>query len=124
MLAMVLTDFTWIAPRFRLTQPISPVCIILALLSSMGGFIFGYDTGQISDIVTMPDFLQRFADTTVNGELKFSNVREGLIVGMLSIGTLVGALIGRYFSDWLGRKMAITVFSGCFIVGCVIQSEC
>lgn len=71
----------------------------------------------------MPDFLQRFADTTVNGELKFSNVREGLIVGMLSIGTLVGALIGRYFSDWLGRKKAITVFSGVFCVGCVIQSE-
>jgi len=50
----------------------------------------GYDTGQISDILLMDNFLQRFAQQQPDGSYKFSNVREGLIVGMLSIGTLIG----------------------------------
>lgn len=66
---------------------------MLAIIASMGGFIFGYDTGQISDILLMDDFLERFADCS-SGTCKFSNVRSGLIVGLLSIGTLAGALIG------------------------------
>lgn len=63
----------------------------------MGGFIFGYDTGQISDILLMDDFLLRFAECATPGDVtscKFSTVRSGLIVSLLSIGTLVGALTG------------------------------
>ena len=40
---------------------VGAVAIMLALVSSMGGFIFGYDTGQISDILVMEDFKLRFA---------------------------------------------------------------
>lgn len=70
---------------------------MLALLASMGGFIFGYDTGQISDILLMKDFLLRFAQCATPGDVltcHFSNVRSGLIVALLSIGTLIGALLG------------------------------
>ena len=45
----------------------------------------------------MDDFLRRFAtcaDKTDASTCSFSTVREGLIVALLSIGTLVGALIG------------------------------
>ena len=58
-----------------------------------------YDTGQISDILLMDDFLQRFAqctDRAVVETCKFSIVREGLIVALLSIGTLIGALLGSW----------------------------
>lgn len=60
-------------------------------------FCIQYDTGQISDILLMPDFLQRFAtctDPSDSSTCAFSTVREGLIVGLLSIGTLIGALVG------------------------------
>lgn len=70
---------------------------MLAIVASMGGFIFGYDTGQISDILLMDDFLTRFGDCSTAGDAStchFSDVRSGLIVGLLSIGTLFGALIG------------------------------
>jgi SP family sugar:H+ symporter-like MFS transporter len=67
----------------------------------MGGFIFGYDTGQISDILLMDDFKLRFANNcgtgsgiTDAGSCVFSDVRSGLIVSLLSIGTLLGALMG------------------------------
>ena len=75
--------------------PIGIFSILLALLASMGGFIFGYDTGQISDILLMDDFISRFAEHKQEaGALAFGNVRSGLIVGLLSIGTLLGALMG------------------------------
>lgn len=70
----------------------------------MGGFIFGFDTGQISDILLMPDFKLRFANNCgtssgvaladASARCEFSNVRSGLIVSLLSIGTLLGALMG------------------------------
>jgi len=100
---------------------IGPTTIALTLLSSMGGLLFGYDTGQIADILLMEDFLDRFAQTNSNGEKAFSVVREGLVVGLLSIGTLFGAIVGRYFSDYLGRRKAIAIFCGMFSVGVLIQ---
>ncbi|KAG7087320.1 hypothetical protein E1B28_013297 [Marasmius oreades] len=97
---------------------------MLALLASMGGFIFGYDTGQISDILLMDDFLLRFAQCSQPDLLstcKFSNVRSGLVVALLSIGTLFGALFGAPTADFLGRRYAMTVECMLFIVGVIIQ---
>ncbi len=77
--------------------PIGKVAIMLALVASIGGFIFGYDTGQISDILLMNDFKLRFAmcsNAADASTCEFSTVRAGLIVSLLSIGTLAGALIG------------------------------
>ncbi|KAF8128975.1 general substrate transporter [Boletus edulis] len=104
--------------------PIGYVAIMLALLASMGGFIFGYDTGQISDILLMDDFLLRFATCSTPGVVStcaFSAVREGLIVALLSIGTLVGALIGAPTADFLGRRYAMSTECIVFTVGVIVQ---
>lgn len=45
----------------------------------------------------MDDFLLRFATCTTPGDVatcEFKRAIEGLIVGLLSIGTLFGALLG------------------------------
>ncbi|KAJ3532615.1 hypothetical protein NM688_g7395 [Phlebia brevispora] len=104
--------------------PIGYTAIMLAVLASMGGFIFGYDTGQISDILLMDDFLERFAqckDHTDVTTCKFSIVREGLIVALLSIGTLIGALGGSWIADFLGRRYAMTSECCMFMIGVIIQ---
>jgi SP family sugar:H+ symporter-like MFS transporter len=81
-------------------MPIGGTAIMLALVASMGGFIFGYDTGQISDILIMENFKLRFATCSNYSDAStcsFTTVRAGLIVALLSIGTLAGALFGAMY---------------------------
>jgi MFS transporter, SP family, sugar:H+ symporter len=51
---------------------------ILGAVASIGGFMFGYESGQISGFLAMSDFIDRFSE---NGE--FTAVRQGTIVGLL-----------------------------------------
>lgn len=84
--------------------------------------VFGYDTGQISGFLEMPNFLQKFSDDqNPDGSPKFSNVRSGLIVALLSIGTLIGALIAAPVSDKFGRKYSIIFWNIIFCVGVIVQ---
>ena len=47
---------------------------------------FGYDTGQISGFLAMPNFLERFGQFNhKTGKFYFSNVRSGLIVALVSL---------------------------------------
>jgi MFS transporter, SP family, sugar:H+ symporter len=49
----------------------------------MGGFIFGYDTGQISGFLEMNFFKQMFGQLQADGSYYFSDVRSGLIVALV-----------------------------------------
>ena len=40
---------------------------IMAIVAAMGGFIFGYDTGQISGFLEMKVFLERFGEPSSDG---------------------------------------------------------
>jgi len=62
---------------------------VMTILVAMGGFIFGYDTGQISGFLEMQVFLEMFGiPTEVSEKHKFgyyfTNVRSGLIVALVS----------------------------------------
>lgn len=69
----------------------------------------------------MVDFLRRFGQRHANGEYYFSNVRSGLIVSLLSIGTLFGALVAAPIADKIGRKKSIIFWCGIFCVGIIVQ---
>ncbi|EME41553.1 hypothetical protein DOTSEDRAFT_64847 [Dothistroma septosporum NZE10] len=103
---------------------ITGASLYMAMLVSMGGFSQSMnlmDTGQISGFLAMPDFLERFGQRYHTGERAgeyyFSNVRSGLIVGLLSIGTLIGALVGGPLADVIGRKYSIAIWCVVFCVG-------
>ncbi|KAF2636009.1 general substrate transporter [Massarina eburnea CBS 473.64] len=104
-------------------QRFRPRIIWMTTLVSMGGFVFGYDIGQISGFLAMPDFLRKFADIKDpdTGALSFSNGRGGTIVALLSIGTLVGSLVAAPIADKFGRKISITFWNIIFCVGVIIQ---
>lgn len=75
--------------------------IFMILVVSIGGMIFGYDTGQISGFLEMKDFLDRFGE---NGS--FTDVRSGTITGLLSIGTLVGVIVAAPIANTFGRRVS------------------
>ncbi|KAF4627864.1 hypothetical protein G7Y89_g10289 [Cudoniella acicularis] len=96
--------------------------VVMAILVAMGG----YDTGQISGFLEMNVFLQRFGElgpvteTSPTGYY-FSNVRSGLIVGLLSIGTLIGCLIAGPLANKFGRRACIPPWCLVFCIGVTIQ---
>ncbi|WFC98745.1 hypothetical protein MYAM1_001477 [Malassezia yamatoensis] len=75
----------------------------------------------------MEDFMMRFAEpkSSVSGPtdfpFKWNTWYQGLIVGLLSIGAIVGSLMGGPLSDRWGRRLGI--FVGCIImeIGLLIQ---
>lgn len=95
--------------------------LVMALFVSMGGLLFGYDTGQISGFQEMSNYLQRYGELKSNGEYAFSDTRSGLIVAMLSIGTVIGALVGAPVADFIGRKWSISVWCVILIIGLIVQ---
>lgn len=69
----------------------------------------------------MPDFLRRFGSLQSDGSYAFSNAVSGTIVGLLSIGTLFGALLSAPVADRFGRRICIVFWCIMFCVGVVIQ---
>ncbi|KAM6485948.1 general substrate transporter [Trichoderma sp. SZMC 28011] len=88
--------------------------ILLAIITSIGGFLFGYDIGQISGTIVFDDFVNRFLS---NG----SPTIKSLLVSFFSIGCLFGALAGAYTSDWFGRRKSIALGVFIFILGDAMQ---
>ncbi|KAH8800081.1 sugar transporter family protein [Hyaloscypha sp. PMI_1271] len=94
----------------------------MGVFVSMGGFIFGYDTGQISGFLSMVGFQSRFGQKDFDGPgYHFSNVRSGLIVALLSVGTLMGALLGGPVADRIGRKWSISGWCMMLHIGLIVQ---
>ena len=106
-------------------EKITVFAVIICLIASLGGFIFGFDTGQISGFLQMRDFRERFGEEIEPGVFGFSYSREGALVGLLSIGTLLGcATVGWIADTKLGRKWTTILACLVFIVGNVIQIAC
>lgn len=75
----------------------------------------------------MEDFRERFHDVgnqpdpNLPNAYGFTNARSGTIVGLLSIGTMIGALISAPIADTFGRRICIVVWNVIFIVGTIVQ---
>ncbi|KAH9891441.1 general substrate transporter [Xylariomycetidae sp. FL2044] len=95
--------------------------ILLGATTSMGGFLFGYDTGQISGMLLFTDFVDRFGQTQADGTKAWVPIIQSLLVSLMSIGTLLGALSGGYTADWWGRRKSLSFGVIVFIIGNIIQ---
>jgi MFS transporter, SP family, major inositol transporter len=79
----------------------------LTIISSLGGLLFGYDTGVISGALLY-----------MRDDLQLTPVTEATVVSVLLFpGAAVGALLGGRIADALGRKRSLIVCAGLFLLG-------
>jgi MFS transporter, SP family, major inositol transporter len=78
----------------------------LTIISTLGGLLFGYDTGVISGALLY-----------LRDDLQLSSLEEGTVVSSLLFGAVLGALLGGKLADALGRRGTILICAMLFLVG-------
>ncbi|KAF8603792.1 MFS monosaccharide transporter [Ceratobasidium sp. AG-I] len=96
--------------------------ILMTAFAAFGGILFGYDTGVISGIKEMPDWLQTFGHQTASGAYAIATKEESLIVSILSAGTFFGALLAAPMGDIMGRKWGLIAACLVFCIGVALQT--
>ncbi len=91
---------------------INPWVVLLTLIATLGGLLFGYDTAVINGAV---DSLKayfvdpRFTDLTNPAQANAANSLLGFVVSSALIGCIVGGLIGGWVSTSIGRKRGLVI---------------
>ncbi|MGW6357821.1 sugar porter family MFS transporter [Streptomyces sp. NPDC055092] len=78
----------------------------LTVIATLGGLLFGYDTGVISGALLY-----------LRADLQLSTLGEGVVVSALLFGAMLGALVGGRTGDALGRKGTIQLCGLLFLAG-------
>ncbi|CAO3608494.1 unnamed protein product [Mucor hiemalis] len=85
--------------------------------AAIGGFCFGYDTGVISGVLTMEDFIFK-----MSGNTELTSLQTGTITGLLLAGCFVGSLLAGPSAEHFSRKRTIVIASFVFIIGAAVQT--
>ena len=89
----------------------------IAFISTLGGLLFGYDTGVINGSLS---YMAR------KDQLDLNTITEGLVTSGLLFGAAIGAVLGGRLSDRYGRKTIIKFLAIVFVfatLGCSISSS-
>src|SRR4051794_463972 len=78
----------------------------ITIISTLGGLLFGYDTGVISGALLY-----------MREDLHLTSFWEGFVVSSLLFAAAFGALMGGRIADALGRKRSLMVCAVLFLLG-------
>ena len=98
---------------------INPYVVLLTLIATLGGLLFGYDTAVINGAV---DSLKayfidpRFADLANPAQANAANSLLGFVVSSALIGCIVGGLLGGWVSTHIGRKRGLVIAALLFLI--------
>lgn len=98
---------------------INPYVVLLTLIATLGGLLFGYDTAVINGAV---DSLKvyfvdpRFTDLANPAQANAANSLLGFVVSSALIGCIIGGLIGGWVSTNVGRKRGLIIAALLFLV--------
>jgi len=88
--------------------------VLLATFAGTGSFLFGYDSGVMTDVIASPNFLAYF-DTDDTSPI------IGAINSTFSGGAVFGSLMGGLTMDRFGRKKTIQIGALIAVVGATLQ---
>ncbi|KAF8320267.1 general substrate transporter [Clavulina sp. PMI_390] len=91
-----------------------PLLYAISCFASIGVFLFGYDQGVMSGILTGPYFKAYFDNP--------SPAALGGMVAILEIGALITSLLAGRLGDALGRRQTLFLGATVFVVGGAIQT--
>ncbi|HDK6063981.1 TPA: sugar porter family MFS transporter [Klebsiella pneumoniae] len=78
----------------------------IALISTLGGLLFGYDSGMINGAMV---YMQQ--------DFSLTPLTEGMVTSFLLLGAAVGSILCGRFSDAYGRRKTIMFLSTLFFLG-------
>uniref|UniRef100_A0A8R2BAP1 Major facilitator superfamily (MFS) profile domain-containing protein n=1 Tax=Acyrthosiphon pisum TaxID=7029 RepID=A0A8R2BAP1_ACYPI len=85
-----------------------PFVKIIALVATLGGLLFGYDTGVVSGALLF-----------MRSDLQLTPFTTGLVTSSLLFGAAFGALLAGHFADAMGRRKIIITLAFIFALGAV-----
>lgn len=107
-------------------QQVRPRVVVAAIVSSLGGLVFGWNIGGGGGTYVMPSFREEMGWPPVpaqgQGEQPWVSAQQGLITALFSIGAMVGAMPSGYLCDTLGRKKALILMSAIFTFGMILEA--
>jgi MFS transporter, SP family, major inositol transporter len=81
---------------------------VITIVATLGGLLFGYDTGVINGALE-----------PMKEDLGLTATGEGLVTSTLLVGAAIGAAACGKFNDSLGRKKTLTMLAVLFFVGTI-----
>ncbi|KIC89643.1 sugar porter family MFS transporter [Flavihumibacter sp. ZG627] len=82
--------------------------LLWSVVVALGGFLFGFDTAVISG-----------AEQSIQTYWSLSAFEHGLTVSIALIGTILGALLGRFPSEKLGRKKTLILIAVLYLLSSI-----
>lgn len=101
---------------------------LIAFAAAMGGLLFGYEIGVVSQVLLMDGFKEQFGASyrLANGTFiaieSYKNVLPALTTFTFLIGAFAGAFVVSYMADILGRKKSILIGGVGFLAGSLLQT--
>ncbi|KAL1708982.1 general substrate transporter [Schizophyllum commune] len=91
-----------------------PLLYAISIFASLGVFLFGYDQGVMSGIITQPHFRNYFQTPTA--------FQTGTMVAVLEIGAFITSLAAGRVGDLIGRKGTLFIGAVVFTAGGAVQT--
>lgn len=83
-----------------------PLVKVIAFIATLGGLLFGYDTGVIAGALLF-----------MKHDLHLTSVTTGMVTSFLILGSAIGAVFAGRIADRFGRKKVILTMAMIFVVG-------
>ena len=116
-------------PKSNVVHKLEKRQLLMAIncVAALSIFFFGYDQGMMGGVNSSPDYYHKTMKFGHVGEDGLPVIDEGLkqggIISIYYLGTLIGCMVGGWFGDKYGRIKTIALGAGWGIIGACLQTS-